>query len=58
MVRYDPLKDRSEQCGWPRVCDETPPTQAEQDTWAAYTLWFVVVFCVVTMFWFMDNKPW
>jgi hypothetical protein len=57
MVKYDPLKDRSEEMGWKKVQDETPPTEQEQSAWAAYTLWFVVVFCVVTMFVFMD-KPW
>jgi len=57
MVKYDPLKDRSEECGWTKVQDETVPSEAEQDAWATYTLWGVVVFCVITMFVFMDNKP-
>ena len=57
MVKYDPLKDRSEEMGWKKVQDETPPTEAEQAAWAAYALWFVVVFCIVTMFVFMA-KPW
>jgi bacteriorhodopsin len=56
MVKYDPLKDRSEACGWKKVQDETPPSEAEQAAWARYTMWFVVVFCLVTMFVFMD-KP-
>ena len=58
MVRYDPLKDRSEEAGWKKVQDETPPTEEEQQAWSEYALWFVVVFCIVTMFVFMDNKPW
>jgi len=57
MVKYDPLKDRSEECGWTKVQDETPPTEQEQAAWAGYALWFVVVFCVVSMFVFMA-KPW
>jgi hypothetical protein len=57
MVKYDPLKDRSEEYGWSKVKDETPPTEAEQAVWAGYALWFVVVFCLVSMFVFMV-KPW
>jgi hypothetical protein len=53
MVKYDPLKDRSEEYGWSKVKDETPPTEQEQAAWAGYALWFVVVFCVVSMFVFM-----
>jgi len=58
MVKYDPLKDRSEEMGWTRVQDETPPTDAEQEAWARYTLWFVVVFCLVSTFVFMDKPLW
>ena len=58
MVKYDPLKDRSEECGWKKVQDETPPTQAEQAAWARYTLWFWVAFCLVSMFVFMDKPVW
>jgi hypothetical protein len=58
MVKYDPLKDRSEEMGWKKVQDETPPTEAEQQAWAGYTLWFVVVFCIVSMFVFMDKPLW
>jgi hypothetical protein len=58
MVKYDPLKDRSEECGWKKVQDETPPTEQEQQAWAAYALWFVVVFCIVSMFVFMDKPLW
>ena len=58
MVKYDPLKDRSEEMGWTRVQDETPPSAAEQAAWATYILWFVAVFCVVTPFVFMDKPVW
>lgn len=51
MVKYDPQQDRSEQCGWPRVQDETPPSDAEQAAWAGYTLWFTVAFCLFTVIW-------
>lgn len=51
-VYYDSRKDRSEECGWKKVEDEAQPTEQEQDEWAEYTLWFVVVFCLVTMIWF------
>jgi hypothetical protein len=58
MVKYDPLKDRSKECGWTRVEDETPPTEQEQEAWAKYTLWSVVIFCSATMFVFMDKPLW
>ncbi len=51
-VEYDPDKDRSEEFGWKKIQDETQPTEQEQDAWAGYTLWGVVVFCLVTMIWF------
>ena len=57
-VEYDSDKDRSEDMGWKKICDEHVPTAAEQDAWAGYTLWFVVVFCIVTMFVFMDKPLW
>ena len=57
-VEYDPKKDRSEEFGWSRVDDEVTPTDAEQAAWAGYTLWFVVVFCTVSTFVFMDKPLW
>ena len=54
MVKYDPLKDRSEQMGWKKVQDESKPTPAEQSAWARYTLWFWLSFCLVSMFMFME----
>ena len=53
-VEYDPLKDRSEEMGWKKVQDEVKPTEAEQDAWARYALWFWVAFCLVTMFVYME----
>ena len=38
MIHYDPLKDRSEQSGWCRVCDETPPTEQQQQYWGRITI--------------------
>ena len=58
MVKYDPLKDRSEEMGWTRVENETPPSDTEQDAWAKYALWVVVVFCAISMFVFMDKPAW
>ena len=54
MVKYDPLKDRSEEMGWTRVQDERPPSDTEQAAWARYALWFWVAFCLVTMFVYME----
>ena len=56
-IEYDSDRDRSEEFGWSKVCDETVPLEAEQ-AWATYTLWSVVVFCVVTVFVFMDKPLW
>ena len=55
MVKYNEEQDRSEEFSWKKVCDEHEPTEEEQQAWAEYALWFVVVFCVVTMFVFMDK---
>jgi hypothetical protein len=44
MIHYDPLKDRSEEFGWRKVCDEHVPTDEEQDRWGKIT--FVVAVCL------------
>jgi hypothetical protein len=44
MIHYDPLKDRSEESGWRKVCDEHVPTDEEQDRWGKIT--FVVTVCL------------
>ena len=38
MIHYDPLKDRSEESGWRKVCDEHVPTDEEQDRWGKITI--------------------
>lgn len=57
-IEYDSERDRSEEFGWKKIKDETVPSEAEQQVWATYTLWSVVVFCVVTVFVFMDKPLW
>jgi hypothetical protein len=32
-MKYIPSKDRSEEFGWKKVCDEHTPTKEEQDFW-------------------------
>lgn len=54
MIKYDPLKDRSEEMGWKTIQDEAVPSEAEQDVWARYTLWIWVVSCLGIMFWYME----
>lgn len=49
MIHYNPLQDRSEQAGWSRYCDETAPTDAEQDLWAAITILTTVGICVLAV---------
>lgn len=38
QVYYNPDQDRSEESGWTKLCDESVPTEAEQDLWAAITI--------------------
>jgi hypothetical protein len=40
MVQYDPQKDRSEEFGWKKVCDEHQPTEAEQHRWGMIIIVF------------------
>jgi hypothetical protein len=42
MIYYDPNKDRSEEFGWKKVCDERIPSEEEQDRWGFIT----VIFCI------------
>lgn len=35
---YDPTKDRSEEFGWKKVCDEHVPTEEEQTFWGKIIL--------------------
>lgn len=40
MVIYDPSKDRSEEYGWKKACDEHVPTEQEQQLWGNITILF------------------
>jgi hypothetical protein len=42
MIQYNPKKDRSEEFGWKKVCDEYIPSEEEQDRWGVIT----VIFCI------------
>jgi hypothetical protein len=35
---YDPDKDRSEEFGWKKVCDEEKPSEEEESLWTKITL--------------------
>jgi len=35
---YDPDKDRSEEFGWKKVCDESKATPEEESLWTKITL--------------------
>jgi hypothetical protein len=47
MIKYDPAKDRSEEAGWKKWCDEHVPTDEEQDRWGKITL---LVTAILTTF--------
>lgn len=49
MVTYDPKKDRSEECGWKKVCDEHVPTEEEQHRWGNITLLASVGLAIITV---------
>ena len=49
MVHYDPRLDRSEEAGWKKVCDESVPTEAEQEFWGNIMIGYVL-FTVVMLF--------
>ena len=38
QVYYNPDQDRSEQSGWTKLCDESVPTDDEQNLWAGITI--------------------
>ena len=52
MVQYDPKLDRSEECGWRKVCDERVPTEQEQIFWGnvmvGYVVFTLVMLYVIT----------
>ena len=43
MIRYDPDKDQSERFGWKKWCDESIPTEQEQDQWAKIALGMALI---------------
>jgi len=51
MVHYDPKLDRSEEFGWKKVCDESVPTEQEQEFWGnimiGYALFTIVMLYVI-----------
>lgn len=49
MVTYDPTKDRSEEYGWKKVCDEHLPTEQEQQFWGNVTLAVGLFLATVTV---------
>jgi hypothetical protein len=42
MIHYDSAKDRSEEFGWRKVCDEHVPTEKEQDRAA----WSIIILTI------------
>ena len=57
-IEYDSDRDRSEEFGWSKVCNERVPTEQEQSAWATYTLWTVVALCLIALFAFTDKPLW
>jgi hypothetical protein len=49
MYYYNPDKDRSEQCGWRKVCDEKSPTDSEQNFWGVVTAAFAGFVSIITV---------
>jgi hypothetical protein len=49
MVRYDSSKDRSEEFGWKKVCDEHVPTDEEQRFWGNAMIIFALAFAGLTL---------
>jgi hypothetical protein len=48
MIKYDPTKDRSEEFGWKKVCDEHCPTEEEQNRWGVIMVIFSIGIIVVS----------
>ncbi len=42
LMHYNPDQDRSEQCGWTKFCDESVPTESEQDFWGGISVMFAL----------------
>jgi hypothetical protein len=50
MIKYDPSKDRSEEFGWKKFCDETKPTEEEQDRWGKVLVAFALILTSLVFF--------
>jgi hypothetical protein len=46
---YNPKLDRSEQAGWKKYCDETVPTEQEQQFWGHITVVVAVVVAALVL---------
>lgn len=46
-MNYNPANDRSEECGWKKVCDEHVPTEAEQLFWSK--VWGVTAVALIAL---------
>ena len=49
-VYYDESKDRSEEFGWKKYCDEQVPTEEEQVFWGNVIFTFVLVMASIAVF--------
>jgi hypothetical protein len=49
MIHYDPKLDRSEEMGWKKYCDESVPTEEEQEFWGNIMIGYVL-FTAVMLF--------
>jgi len=49
MIRYDSSKDRSEEFGWKKVCDEHVPTEEEQRFWSNVIIVFAASLIGITL---------
>jgi hypothetical protein len=47
MLIYNSTKDRSEEAGWKKVCDEHVPTEEEQNRWSNIVIVFTLLISVI-----------
>jgi hypothetical protein len=47
---YDESKDRSQEFGWKKCCDEQGPTEQEQIFWGNVSIIFVLVLGLIAVF--------
>jgi hypothetical protein len=50
LLHYDKSKDRSEEFGWKKYCDEHVPTDKEQAFWGKVTIVFAGVMALIAIF--------